>query len=393
MIQAQQDGALHIDSKGFARELGHLKHDAAASLDISHYHHMRRLELVGRACTIVGFVLAIWVPIIAALFISMGLLTRWLLAHHICHGGYDKVPGIPARYTSKVFARGWRRFLDWFDWIHPEAWHYEHDFLHHYYTGEDHDPDLVERNADLLRRMRIPMFLKYVVLFLVAITWKFSYYAPNTLNALEKKKRFKESNGHRNHIGLLNFMDFRLEAVRRLWFSCWGPYFLFNFVAVPLAFLPLGQTASLNVLLARVLAELLHNLHMFMVIVPNHAGADVVRFDHHYRNREEFFTNQVLGSVNYHCGSEWLDYSQMWLNYQIEHHLFPRMTMLQYRAIQPKVKAICEKYGVPYLQESMFVRCRKLADICVGKTDMARQAPPPVTIHQNEESLAESAAV
>lgn len=377
MTKIKEISIQNIDSQRFARDLGALKQEAATWLSIEDYRHMRRLEILGKLFTLAGFGTAPWIPVLAAFFISMGLLTRWLLAHHICHGGYDKVPGIPARYTSKVFAQGKRRFLDWFDWIHPEAWHYEHDFLHHYYTGEDHDPDLVERNAELLRNLKIPRFLKYVILFLVAITWKFSYYAANTLNALEKKKNFKESTGHVNHIHLLNFMDFRMHSVRRLWFSCWGPYFLFNFVLVPVLFLPLGRQAWLNVLMARVLAELLHNLHMFMVIVPNHAGSDIVRFDHHYRNRHEFYINQVLGSVNFHCGREWLDYTQMWLNYQVEHHLFPRLTMLQYRRIQPRVKAICEKHGVPYLQENVFIRCLKLAHICVGKTHMARLEPVP----------------
>jgi hypothetical protein len=38
----------------------------------------------------------------------LGRSTRWLLMHHVGHRGYDKVPGVPAKYTSKVFARGWR---------------------------------------------------------------------------------------------------------------------------------------------------------------------------------------------------------------------------------------------------------------------------------------------
>ncbi len=33
---------------------------------------------------------------------------------------------------SQRFAQGKRRFIDWFDWILPEAWNYEHNILHHY---------------------------------------------------------------------------------------------------------------------------------------------------------------------------------------------------------------------------------------------------------------------
>ena len=44
--------------------------------------------------------------------------------------------------------------------------------------------------------------------------------------------------------------------------------------------------------------------------------------------------------------------------------------MLQYQKGAPKLKAICEKHGVPYTQENVFERLRKTVDIMVGKTTM-----------------------
>jgi hypothetical protein len=34
------------------------------------------------------------------------------------------------------------------------------------------------------------------------------------------------------------------------------------------------------------------------------------------------------------------------------------------------VKAVCAKHGVPYVQESVFRRVKKLVDVMVGKTSM-----------------------
>ena len=34
------------------------------------------------------------------------------------------------------------------------------------------------------------------------------------------------------------------------------------------------------------------------------------------------------------------------------------------------MRAICEKHGVPYVQENVFKRLKKTADIMVGATDM-----------------------
>ena len=35
----------------------------------------------------------------------------------------------------------------------------------------------------------------------------------------------------------------------------------------------------------------------------------------------------------------------MWLNYHIEHHLFPEYPLRTYQWIQPKLRAICEVYA------------------------------------------------
>jgi hypothetical protein len=44
--------------------------------------------------------------------------------------------------------------------------------------------------------------------------------------------------------------------------------------------------------------------------------------------------------------------------------------MLQYQKGAPKLKSICEKHGVPYIQENVFERLRKTVDIMIGRTTM-----------------------
>jgi hypothetical protein len=57
---------------------------------------------------------------------------------------------------------------------------------------------------------------------------------------------------------------------------------------------------------------------------------DVWRFEGPARERGEFYLRQVTGSVNYHTGSEVGDFLQGFLNYHIEHHMFP---MVPYHAL------------------------------------------------------------
>jgi hypothetical protein len=49
--------------------------------------------------------------------------------------------------------------------------------------------------------------------------------------------------------------------------------------------------------------------------------------------------------------------------------------MLKYREVQPKVRALCEKHGIPYVQESVWTRARKMVDVVVGKASMRKLAP------------------
>lgn len=46
--------------------------------------------------------------------------------------------------------------------------------------------------------------------------------------------------------------------------------------------------------------------------------------------------------------------------------------MLQYQKGAPKLKAICEKYGVPYIQQNVFTRLLRTVEIMVGKNSMKR---------------------
>lgn len=64
------------------------------------------------------------------------------------------------------------------------------------------------------------------------------------------------------------------------------------------------------------------------------------------------------------------DFDAFLIVLQIEHHVWPDLSMLQYQKGAPKLKAICEKHGVPYVQENVFERLRKTVDIMVGKTTM-----------------------
>lgn len=382
--EASNDPYAHVDRKALARDLDAIRAEAERDMGPEDAAHLRKLERWGRMCTAAGYATAWMAPnALSAALISTGSMARWtIVSHHTMHKALDRIEGVPDEQTSRGYAKGSRRLRDWFDWLLPEAWDYEHNVLHHFRTSERADPDLVEENASGVRGAAIPLALKYAAVGFYALTWKWSYYAPNTFQILRRAQLRRESNapvpadpstsdarGNTSYLAAFNVLD---SEGRRFWRACILPYAGLRFVAIPAAFLPLGASAATNVLANSVAAELMTNLHTFVIIATNHAGDDLYRFDDAGRGRGEYYLRQILSSVNFRTGGDLNDFMHGFLNYQIEHHLYPDLPPRQYQRIAPKVRAVCEKHGIPYVQESVFKRVAQLVGVMVGKRTMKR---------------------
>jgi fatty acid desaturase len=256
-------------------------------------------------------------------------------------------------YNSRGFALGsvMQRGKDWLDWILPEAWNLEHNRLHHYRLNEDGgDPDLVQSNAEWVRQMNIPTWIKQVVLVpAIAASWKFVYYAPNTYKELKTREWIASGQSlplhynRENAIGLLpliapgNASERAMrEVVKPVAFfvRVMAPFFLTRFVLLPAPLLAipgdLGPTLFGHALVNLILAEALTNVHAFCTVVTNHCGRDLYTFDDAVKPRSpSFYVRQIVGSANYvTTGTDAMDFAHGFLNYQIEHHVWPDLSML-----------------------------------------------------------------
>merc|ERR1711907_342510 len=163
-----------------------------------------------------------------------------------------------------------------------------------------------------------------------------------------------------------------------------GPYLIGHFILLPLPFLLLGVGAFQNAVVNLILGDILTNIHAFIVIATNHAGEDLYTFDRGCApNSPTFFLRQVVSSANFRTGGDLNDFMHGWLNYQVEHHLWPQLSALSYQKSQPEVKAICEKHGIPYTQESVWIRLKKTVDIMTGKATQ-RPFPPAYEVEKHK---------
>lgn len=277
----------------------------------------------------------------------------------------------------------------------PEAWNIEHNNRHHYCLSEPDDPDLVEKNLKDVRELQIPLFVKYIIVLINVVTWKWSYYAPNTYKELKLASMRRHGKKIPDNIDPTDALTIKGLLTHKSFFYSFsefivvviGPYFLIHFFVMP-AFLlfvelhfdlPRGsmyKRAVSNLLFA----ELLTNAHAFVTIAPNHAGDDMYRFRKSCKAYSgSFYLRQVLASVNFNHGSDLNDFLHGFLNYQIEHHLWPNLSMLSYQRASPQVRKICEKHNVPYVSQNVFWRVHKTCEIMVGTSSM-RWFPEDVEI-------------
>ncbi|GAB5361794.1 hypothetical protein AAMO2058_000743100 [Amorphochlora amoebiformis] len=366
--------------------------------------HLQKIVNWSRAFTLLGL-LTLWVypnPV-TVMFLSLGFFTRWtMIGHHTCHGGYDNVDtkpvGGPSTYKRYTFAWGslWRRAVDWMDWMLPEAWDMEHNRIHHYKLGETADPDLVEENLSDLRDGNQPLFVKYLLVGFFMSTWKWFYYAPNTFKMLKYAEHRRARSLTKEMIAqkdsILTLKSLLLGTIR--WISAWeffyrvvGPMFMYNFVLLPLPILLIfGTQRYYYAIVNLLLTDIVTNIHGFLAVVTNHAGDDLYRFQTSCNpNTPTFYLRAVISSVNFSCGSDIVDLAHGWLNYQIEHHMFPNLSMRSYQKAQPRVQAICKKYGVPYVKQNVLWRLKKTVDIMVGNASMRRF--PEGVVDQSKDML------
>lgn len=389
----------NLDYGAFQKEVNDLGIKLRKEAGADDVKHLEKIVLWRNISMVLG-VMTMWMPVnpLSVIALSTWTYSSWtMIAHHTCHGGYNRIMNDESktlkRFNSRGFALGSlkRRVLDWCDWMKPEAWNLEHNRLHHYHLSESKDPDLVERNFNFLRTLKLPILLKYAIIGAMLPIWKWFYYAPNTFKELQVNK-FKQENkplpegfNPEKAITALHFLfptsssarvavkegviDFKSFVSKVV-----GPFLLTRFILLPAPLLivpKLGVSMFGNAIRNLVLAELLTNIHAFVTIVTNHAGDDLYKFDDEVKPKTgSFYVRQVVSSANYNYGNDILDFAHGFLNYQVEHHVFPDLTMLQYQKAAPILKAICEKHGVPYIKHNVFYRVWKTFEIMVGRKSM-----------------------
>nr|AAQ10731.1 delta-6-fatty acid desaturase [Anemone leveillei] len=91
----------------------------------------------------------------------------------------------------------------------------------------------------------------------------------------------------------------------------------------------------------------------------------------------DWFEKQTKGSIDISC-SPWTDWFHGGLQFQIEHHLFPRMPRCNLRKISPFVKELCRKHNLVYTSVSFFEGNRRTLATLKNAALKARDLTSPI---------------
>ncbi|CAM4163194.1 Stearoyl-CoA 9-desaturase [Mycobacterium basiliense] len=261
------------------------------------------------------------------------------IGHNVMHGQWDWMN------DPEIHSSTW----EWDMTGSSKHWRYTHNFVHHKYTnilGMDDDV-----GYGMLRVTRDQRWKRYNIFNLV---W-------NTLLAIAF-----EWGVALQHLEIGKFVKGRLDrdtakARIREFSGKAGRQVFKDYVAFPaLTSLSPGATYR-SALTANAVANVIRNVWSNAVIFCGHFPDGAEKFtktDMVGETKGQWYLRQMLGSANFEAGPV-LRFMSGNLCHQIEHHLYPDLPSNRLAEAAVRVRAVCDKYDLPYTTGSFLVQYGK----------------------------------
>jgi linoleoyl-CoA desaturase len=251
------------------------------------------------------------------------------IMHDGAHGSFSKYKWVNNIAASTLNIIGGSAFM----------WNVKHNVIHHAYTnvdGVDDDIDIQPwmRMSSTQPKRLMHRYQHYYFWFLYSmlyIMWIF---------VLDYQKYFRGKIGDMP----LKKMSFKDHLV------FWGfkAIYLFLFVALPIYTLGFVSWlvgfvifSVITGFVISIIFQLAHTVEHTAFPVPHE---DTGKLD------DEWAIHQLKTTANFAPKNKVISWLVGGLNYQIEHHLFPKISHVHYPAIRKIIKQACLEFDVPYIE-------------------------------------------
>ena len=279
---------------------------------------------------LVFFTPSVWIALPECIF--FGLLTAAIgfnVMHDGAHGSFSKSKIINKAAGSSLNFLGGSAIM----------WNMKHNIIHHTYTNIDGVDDDIEarpwlRFASTQKKLKMHKFQQYYFWFLYAflhLVWIF---------LSDYQKYFKRKIG--------------TVALRKMTpyehFSFWTAKVVYTFMFVVLPIILLGFVPWLVGFLTITLVtgfatsivfQLAHTVEHTEFPMPSEITGKI---------ESEWAIHQINTTANFATKNKTISWLLGGLNFQIEHHLFPRISHIHYPAISKIIKKTCNEYNIKYIE-------------------------------------------
>lgn len=249
--------------------------------------------------------------------------------HDGAHGSFSKYKWVNVLAAFSLNILGGNSFI----------WNVKHNIIHHAFTnvdGVDDDIDIQpwlrmsssQKKYRLHKYQHIYFWFLYSLLYLL---WVF---------VLDYTKYFKSK------VGNMNLKKMKLSDH----FVFWGFKLLHSFLFIGLPIYMVGFSSwlisfTIFTLVAgfvlSIVFQLAHTVEHTSFVVPD---KDSGKID------DEWAIHQLKTTANFATRNKLVSWLVGGLNFQIEHHLFPKISHIHYPAISKIIKQACLEYGLVYIE-------------------------------------------
>ncbi len=270
-------------------------------------------------CGMLGFVLA-----------SIG----FNIMHDACHGSYSSKKWVNELFGYSLNALGGNAFI----------WKFKHNIIHHTYPNVDGIDDDIAKSP-LMRQCSTQKWVpahrfQHIYVVLVYGISSFAWIALMDFNKYFSRKVYTTE---------LQKMSLKEHFI--FWVS--KILYIFFYVIVPILMVGaakwvIGFTV-MHLVFGFTLAIVFQLAHVVEETEFEHVGIEP-RFI-----ENEWAVHQIKTTANFSPDSKIISWFVGGLNYQIEHHLFPKISHIHYPAISLIVKQKCKEHNLPYnINETLF---------------------------------------
>ena len=332
------------DIDSLAVELDAIRRDVEESLgerDARYIHRaiaaQRGLDVAARLLLAFGSARWAWWGGVAGLALAK-IVENMEIGHNVIHGQWDWMN------DPEIHSSTW----EWDMAGVAKHWRATHNYSHHKYTnilGMDDDVGygLLRVTRDEPWKPRNLLNIGFNTMLAVGFEWGI---------ALQHLEIRKARDSATRPAALLRLRELTTKAGRQL---------AKDFLAFPAvtALSPMATFSS--TVKANLAANVIRNLWTNAVIFCGHFPDGADKFsstDMVGESKGQWYLRQMLGSANIDAGPV-LAFLTGNLSYQIEHHLYPDLPSRRLAEISVRVRALCEKYDLPYTSGPMPVQYAK----------------------------------